>query len=735
MYNVAYSSQVTFTVTSGRSYPLGSTPDPDGVNFAIFSANAHKVQLCLFDESGEEEIARISLPEFTDDVWHGHVEGLSAGTLYGYRVYGEYQPSKGHRFNHHKLLVDPYAKKFTGEFQYVDQNYGYEKCMLKNNASDITAGHHASEDDLVIDTRDNAQFMPKCVVTAPLLASNSHPQVRRRDTVIYEMHVKGFTQLQNNVPEKLRGTFAGLAHQSNIDYLQSLGVTSIELLPIHAFVSEPFVEQKSLSNYWGYNSIGFFAPHAHYQHADDIAEFKQLVETFHKAGIEVVLDVVYNHTAEGNQWGPTFSFKGIDNASYYRLIINDARYYENFSGCGNTLNVDHPRVIQMVLDSLRYWVEIMGVDGFRFDLAPIMGRGAAGFTRHHKFFSALQQDPILAKVKLIAEPWDIGEGGYQLGQFPKSWLEWNDRFRDTSRRFWRGDNNMVAEFAKRLHGSADLFESPSRRPSASINFITSHDGFSLHDLVSYEQVHNHQNGEENRDGHKSNFSANFGVEGECENSTINKLRARQKRNLLTTLFISQGTPMLLAGDELGNSQQGNNNAYCQDNEISWIDWQGSDAQQQIEFVKALIQLRKNHPLLNRTHYQHGEKRSNKTGLADISWLNCKGQSMQEHDWHDGALKCFAMLLAKTDEPDSNNDAKAEDDALMIIFNAHPCEIHYQLPTLNGYWQLLLDTADKHEEFSKNKTINNMSDSSIVVEAHSCIVLTFVQANQSEEQVA
>lgn len=704
-----------FQVSSGRSYPLGASVTETGVNFAIFSANAEKVELCLFDEKGEQEITRIALPEFTDEVWHGHIAGLKAGTVYGYRVHGPFEPHNGHRFNANKLLLDPYAKKLKGEFIRHNSHLAYdEACPQK---------------DLTLDQTDNAPYLPKAVVVEDLAPCTTHPQVRRRDTVIYELHVKGFTKQRENLAEKLRGTFAGLAAKDTLEYLTALGVTSVELLPAQQFVNEDFVSDKGLSNYWGYNSISFFAPHAAYLHQNDAREFRDMVEAFHSVGIEVIMDVVYNHTAEGDQLGPTYSFKGIDNASYYKLAQQDKRYYENFSGCGNTLNLSHPRVLQLVTDSLRYWVDVMGVDGFRFDLAPILGREQRYFSSHSQFFTALKQDPILAKVKLIAEPWDIGEGGYQLGQFPKSWLEWNDRFRDTCRRFWRGDDHMVAEFAQRLHGSADLFESPSRRPSSSVNFITSHDGFTLADLVSFNEPHNHANGESNNDGHRSNFSFNFGVEGTAENSTVKKLRARQKRNLLTALFIAQGTPMLLAGDEVGNGQRGNNNAYCQDNEISWIDWQQPESAQELAFVKALIQLRREHPLLNRTNYQHGDQVSSVTGLPDISWRNCSGQPMQEHDWHDGALRCFAMLLAQTD---SEKMVDAADDALMIIFNAHPCEIHYQLPQLNGYWQKLIDTAHGAEQCSKSSrnirtTGENLSLNSITAAAHSCVVLSYIHA--------
>lgn len=720
----------SYTIGSGRSYPLGATCDQYGTNFALFSANATKVELCLFDDSGIDEIARIELPEFTDDIWHGYVEGVVAGSKYGYRVHGPFEPHNGHRFNPYKLLLDPYAKKISGEFISSDNHFSYNTST--NNSSDNKS---LTIDPNSINQQNNAAYLPKCVVTPALPLCNSHPQIRRRDTIIYEMHVKGFTQLHPNVPIELKGTYAGLASKAVCDYLIDLGVTTIELLPVHQFINEAFVEQKNLTNYWGYNSIGFFLPHDQYNHSGELEEFKQMVESFHQAGIEVILDVVYNHTAEGNELGPTYSFKGIDNASYYRLQSNDKRYYTNYSGCGNTLNIQHPRVMQLVLDSLRYWVDVMGIDGFRFDLAPILGRENSEFNANNIFFSAIRQDPILAKVKLIAEPWDIGENGYQLGKFPNSWLEWNDRFRDTCRKFWRGDKGIAPEFARRLHGSSDLFEKPSRRPSASVNMITSHDGFNLHDLVTYKNKHNHANGEHNKDGHNANFSANFGVEGPCDDPEINTLRARQKRNLLTTLFIAQGTPMLLAGDEIAHSQQGNNNAYCQDNELAWINWNKPQAKAELAFVKQLIALRKAHPLLNRTHYQHGLEVSEKTGLPDISWLNCTGKLMAENNWHDTNIKCFAMLLAQT-RPDKkiNNESKnnvPQDDALLIIFNAHAYEINYQLPKLHGYWQRLIDTAnDNTDKIPPNDTDLkkdiNIIEPLIVIKAHSCIVLSFIQ---------
>ncbi len=753
-----------FTIKSGRHYPLGASftcangeNEKDGTNFALFSAHAEKVELCLFDESGENEIQRLVLPEYTDEVFHGFVEGLKPGMLYGYRVYGPFEPHNGHRFNPAKLLLDPYAKALHGAVKNSPLNFSYQKTAFAKSDDPNTDPQTANsttkpnanieksrpEQDLTLCRQDNASAMAKCVVTDPeqLADCQSHPKVRQRDSIIYELHVKGFTAQHPNVPIELQGTFAGLAHENIIQYLLSLGVTSIELMPVHQFLNEAFVEEKNLSNYWGYNSVCFFVPHSNYCSGEAITEFRAMVESFHQHGIEVILDVVYNHSAEGDELGPTLSFKGIDNASYYRLQSQDQRFYENYSGCGNTLNIAHPRVLQLVTDSLRYWVQVMGVDGFRFDLATILGRENPKFNANNAFFTALKQDPILAQTKLIAEPWDIGHDGYQLGNFDKSWLEWNDRFRDTCRRFWRGDQGIAPEFAARLHGSSDIFEQPSRRPSASVNFITSHDGFTLDDLVSYQTPNNFANGENNQDGHGSNFSCNFGHEGKSENATINRLRARQKRNLLTTLFIAQGTPMLLAGDEMNNSQMGNNNAYCQDNEISWLNWSqqssssihdSSEAKAiELDFVKQLIALRKAHPLLNRSHYHHGLQTSQKTGLKDIDWLNCHGQYMQVADWQDQEIKCFAMLLAQTDDLASRNlaaldkEAVAQDDALLVIFNAHPCEIDYTLPSLSGYWQQLINTAD--ETISPNRYKPNLTSSRINVAPHSCVVLSFYSA--------
>jgi isoamylase len=549
-------------VWEGGATKLGATWDGLGVNFALFSANATKVELCLFDPSGAHEVQRIELPEYTDEVWHGYLPDAGPGTVYAYRVHGPYQPEAGHRFNPNKLLLDPYAKSHIGQLKWGPELFGY------------TIG--AEGDDLTFDERDSAHLMPKCVVVDPAFTwdRDRAPSVPWDRTILYELHVRGFTKQYSGVPANFRGTFAGLAHQEVIDYIRSLGVTSVELLPIHSFVNDSLLLDKGLTNYWGYNTIGFFAADPRYFATPAITEFKQMVAHFHNGGLEVILDVVYNHTAEGNERGPTLSFRGIDNASYYRLLPDQRRYYINDTGTGNTVNMSHPRVLQMVTDSLRYWTTEMHVDGFRFDLGTILGREAAGFDQGGGFLDSCRQDPILSRVKLIAEHWDYGPGGYQVGSFPPGWAEWNDRYRDAVRSYWKGDEGKIPELASRLAGSGDLFNKRGRKPWASVNFITAHDGFTLNDLVSYNDKHNEANGENNQDGTSNNLSWNCGAEGPTEDPEINKLRERQKRNMLATLFFSQGTPMLVAGDEFGRTQKGNNNAYCQDDDISWVNWEG-----------------------------------------------------------------------------------------------------------------------------------------------------------------
>jgi len=697
-------------IFSGQSHPLGATPNAEGTNFALFSENATKVDLCLFDETEQNEYQRITLPEYSDSIWHGYIEGVKPGALYGYRVSGPYEPQNGHRFNPAKLLIDPYAKKLTGEITYSETHFSYDPQHLGK--------------DLVQDHRDNANYLPKCIVVddEELLLTKHHFSLEIDDAnrIIYELHVKGFTQLNSSISTELRGTFKGLSSKNVMSYLQNLGITTVELMPVKVFTDEVNLIDKGLTNFWGYNSIAFFAPEPRYCATSELSEFQSMVECFHKAGIEVILDVVYNHTAEGDHLGPTYSFKGIDNASYYRLEDFDRRYYVNYSGCGNTLNLQHPRVLQLVMDSLRYWVDVMGVDGFRFDLAPILGRGSSSF------FAAVRQDPTLASIKLIAEPWDVGPDGYQLGNFPDDWMEWNDQFRDIVRKFWRGDQDMVSVLARRLHGSNDIFSNSGRSPYSSINFITAHDGFTLDDLVSYEDNHNDANHEQNKDGHQTNYSSNFGYEGKTDDSAINQQRAQQKRNLLVTLILSQGTPMLLAGDEINNSQSGNNNAYCQNNDTSWLSWENletEEGREQVAFVKDLIKLRKEHPLLNRSKYQHGDEFSKRTGLPDISWLNQNGSAMDKCNWDDPNQRCFAMLLADVFEYKDN-------DALLIIYNANDQGYDFICPELNGAWKIIIDT--QHKVHTEQYLDDESTISELKVAAKSCVVLTFTQLNRDNK---
>ena len=608
-------------IREGMPFPFGATWDGKGTNFALFSANATKVEVCIFDDTGEREVERLALPEYTDQIWHGYLAGVRPGTIYGYRVHGPYNPEQGHRFNPNKLLLDPYACAHVGELKWNPAVFGYQM---------------ESGDDLTFDERDSAPFMPKCTIVDPDFDWRGQPgrhAVPWDDTVIYELHVRGYTKLHPGVPETQRGTYAGLANSGVLDYIKSLGVTSVELLPVHTFISDSHLLEKGLTNYWGYNSIGFFAPDPRYasNNRDSLREFKEMVTRLHEAGLEVILDVVYNHTAEGNELGPTLSFKGIDNASYYRLLPDKKRYYMNDTGTGNTLNVTHRRVLQTVTDSLRYWVQQTHVDGFRFDLGTILAREPNGFDNQSGFLKACSQDPVLATVKLIAEPWDCGPGGYQVGGFPPGWAEWNDKYRDTVRGFWKGDAPASA-LTPRLCASADMFNYQGRRPWASINFVTAHDGFTLHDLVTYNEKHNEANGEGNKDGTSDNRSWNCGAEGPTDDPEINGLRQRQIRNILATLFLSQGTPMLLAGDEFGRSQQGNNNAYCQDNEISWVDWKLADTNKvQKQFLQKLIGLRHKYPVLRRSRFLTGEY-IEELGVKDVTWINADGSEMNDGNY-------------------------------------------------------------------------------------------------------
>ena len=653
-------------VEPGLPYPLGATWDGAGVNFALFSANAEKVELCIFDVRGRRELARVALPEYTDEIWHGYLPEARPGMLYSYRVYGPYDPGRGHRFNHHKLLLDPYAKAITGPVRWSDANYAYR----------IGSGR----EDLSFDRRDNASAMPKCLVleSAFTWGMDTPPLVPWDNTVFYELHVRGYTINHPNVQPALRGTFAGLADPAVVAYLQDLGITTVELLPVHAFVDDRLLVEKRLRNYWGYNSIGFFAPEPRYMLADP-NEFKTMVKHLHEAGIEVVLDVVYNHTAEGNHLGPTLSFKGIDNASYYRLA-QDPRYYDDVTGTGNTLDLRHPRVLQMVLDSLRYWVEEMHVDGFRFDLATALARENEGYSRDAAFFKAIRQDPVLSRVKLVAEPWDVGMGGYQVGNFPPGWSEWNGKYRDTVRSFWRGDMGTLPDLASRLAGSADLFEHQGRRPHASINFATVHDGFTLTDLVSYNEKHNEANLEDNRDGSDDNRSWNCGAEGPADDPAIENLRERQKRNLVATVLLSLGVPLVLGGDEFGRTQRGNNNAYCQDNEISWVNWNGRNARDLAltEFFKTVLRLRRRHPAFHRRGFYRGQPVDG-SGRKDIAWVKPDAHEMGPGDW-TGDRRSIGFFLGAH-------------PMLFVAMNAAPDDVSFALPDVQRVtWSLVLDTA-------------------------------------------
>jgi isoamylase len=666
----------------GRPYPRGATWDGLGVNFALFSEHAEKVELCLFDRTGRHEVQRLAFKEQTDQVWHGYLPQARPGQLYGYRVYGPYRPKEGHRFNGHKLLLDPYARSIIGSPKWHDALFGYR------------IGH--GDADLSFDRRDSAPHMPRCKVieTAFSWGDDRSPDVPWHDTVIYELHVRGFTQQHPGVPPELRGTYAGLACAPVIEHFKRLGVTTIELMPVHAFIDDRHLVERGLRNYWGYNTIGFFAPEHRYSASGKVNEFKTMVRSLHAAGLEVLLDVVYNHTAEGSELGPTLAFRGIDNAAYYRLAPDSPRHYQDFTGCGNTLNMQHPRVLQMLMDSLRYWVTEMHVDGFRFDLASALARELHEVDRLSAFFDILRQDPVLSRVKLIAEPWDLGSGGYQVGNFPVGWAEWNDKYRDTMRAYWKGEGGVIGEFAQRLTGSSDLYNRSSRKPNASINFVAAHDGFTLADVVSYNDKHNEANGEDNRDGHGHNLSWNCGVEGPTDDAAVLALRARQQRNFLATLLLSQGVPMLLAGDEMGRSQQGNNNAYCQDTPISWLDWQLDGAQQSLlDFTARLLALRKAHPVLHRRDFFQGRPLFG-SEVHDIVWLRPDGADMSEHEWQQDHARALAVYLSGEGltEVDAQG-AALRDDSFVLLFNAAANEVGFTLPDRLGLGagELLFDT--------------------------------------------
>ncbi len=668
------------SIEEGLPNPLGAHWDGKGTNFALFSANATKVEVCLFDSSGERELSRVELPEYTDQVFHGYLPDVGPGTFYGYRVHGPYDPQAGHRFNPNKLLLDPYARAHAGSLKWDPAVFGYKM---------------ESGDDLSFDERDSAPFMPKCVIVDPGFdwEGEAGRQIVPWDqTVLYEVHVKGFTKQHTGVPEALRGTYAGFGSPPMVEYLAGLGVTSIELLPVHTFVNDSNLLEKKLVNYWGYNTIGFFAPDPRYASdvPNSLREFKEMVARLHAAGLEVILDVVYNHTAEGNELGPTLSFKGIDNVSYYRLPA-DQRRYINDTGTGNTLNLSHPRVIQLVTDSLRYWSEHMHIDGFRFDLGTILAREVHGFDEQSGFLKAVDQDPVLTRVKLIAEPWDCGPGGYQVGGFPPGWAEWNDKFSDTVRDFWRAEA-PVAELAPRLCASSDLFSRGGRRAWASVNFITAHDGFTLNDLVSYNDKHNEANGENNRDGNSSNRSWNCGAEGPTDDRAIIELRNRQKRNLLATLLFSQGTPMLLGGDEFGRTQRGNNNAYCQDSDISWFDWNiGEDGNDLLAFAKRLIGLRRSYPVLRQSRFLTGQHDA-ALDVKDVTWINANGGEMQDANWKDASMKCFGMLLDGRAQK-TGIKRRGQDTTVLLVMNSYEGLVDFTLPESEGgkAWSLLVDT--------------------------------------------
>ena len=670
-------------VSEGSPFPRGATWDGKGVNFSLFSAHATKVEVCLFDAAGERELKRIELPEYTNEIWHGYVPELGPSTVYGYRVYGPYDPEAGHRFNPQKLLLDPYARAHTGELKWDPACFGY------------TVGAEGA--DLTFDGRDSAPFVPKCVVVDPNFDWQGEPNRRPvpwSRTIIYETHVRGYTKRHPDVAAHQRGTFAGLGTPKVIDYIKSLGVTSVELLPVHTFTSERHLIERGGTNYWGYNSIGFFAPDPRYasDRANSLREFKEMVARFHDAGLEVILDVVYNHTAEGNERGPTLSFKGIDNASYYRLLPDQPRFYINDTGTGNTLNLSHARVIQMVTDSLRYWVTETHVDGFRFDLGTILAREPNGFDYQSGFLKACGQDPVLETVKLIAEPWDLGPGGYQVGGFPPGWAEWNDQFRDTVRSFWKGDARASGTLSRRLCASPDLFKHRGRKPWASVNFVTAHDGFTLHDLVTYNEKHNDANGEGNNDGTSDNRSWNSGVEGPTDDPVITALRQRQMRNMLATLLLSQGTPMLLAGDESARTQQGNNNAYCQDNDVSWLNWEVPESGLALtRFVQTLTKLRRQYPILRRERFLTGEF-NEALGIKDVTWINASGAEMRAEDWSDGHMRCFGKLLDGRAQP-TGVGRRGDDATMLLVLNAHHDLVTFTLPVHPGgrRWSLLIDT--------------------------------------------
>jgi isoamylase len=675
-------------ILPGRSHPLGATWDGAGTNFAIYSEHAEWVELCLFDQPNAPEVARIRLPERTTYVWHGYLHGLQPGQLYGYRVHGPFQPSDGLRFNSNKLLIDPYAKALAGQVDWSSSIFPYQP------------GN--GDADLSFDEGDDAAGMQKCVVVNPYFDWEEDRQLclPLSDSIIYELHVKGFTKRHAEVPEALRGTYAGLASKPSIQYLKRLGVNAVELMPVHAFLTDKHLAEKGLSNYWGYNTTNFFSPDARYSGSGDVggqvAEFKTMVKAFHREGIEVILDVVYNHTAEGNHMGPMLSFRGVDNSTYYRLVGDQPRYYMDYTGTGNSLNARHPQVLKLIMDSLRYWIEEMHVDGFRFDLASTLARELHDVDRLSAFFDIIHQDPVISQVKLIAEPWDVGDGGYQVGNFPAGWAEWNGRYRDNVRRYWKSDEGQLSDLGYRLTGSSDLYDRDGRRPSASINFVTAHDGFTLHDLVSYNDKHNDANQEGNGDGTNDNYSWNMGVEGPTDDPEIIERRERQKRNFIATLLLSQGVPMILGGDEISRTQHGNNNAYCQDNETAWVDWCLDDRKiALLEFTQKLIQMRRDHPSLHRRKFYQG-RAIRGTEEKDLVWLRPDGQEMTDEEWGLGWVRCLGMMLnGETIGEVDESGEPMKDDTFLIMLNCHhePIQFFVPKPPEAEKWEIVIDTND------------------------------------------
>ncbi len=671
----------------GAPYPLGATYDGAGTNFSVFSEVAQQIDLCLFDEDGHE--TRIPLPEVHAHCWHGYVPGVCPGQRYGFRVHGPFDPTQGHQCRPEKLSLDPYAKAIEGDVKWDPAVYNYQRIGGPPDAH----------------LQDSAPFVPRSIVINPYFDwdYDRPPRHKLNESVIYEMHVKGFTALHPQIPENIRGTYAGLAHPAAIEHLKKLGITAVELMPIHHFIHHERLVEAGKRNYWGYDSIGYFAPYSEYSSRTDpggqVQEFKQMVKALHEADIEVILDVVYNHTGEGDHLGPNLSLRGLDNAAYYRLQNERKDLYEDFTGCGNSLNMRQPHVLQMIMDSLRYWIQEMHVDGFRFDLASALARELHAVDRLSAFFDLIQQDPVVRQVKLIAEPWDIGDGGYQVGNFPPLWSEWNGRYRDEMRDFWRGAHGTLPAFAGRFTGSSDLYESTGRKPHASINFITCHDGFTLRDLVSYEQKHNYDNGEDNRDGESHNRSWNCGVEGHTDQPEIRRLRSQQQRNLLTTLFLSQGVPLMLSGDEIGRTQRGNNNPYCQDSPLTWIDWQAAD-EPLLRFVQQLIALRAKHPIFQRRRWFRGHQLPN-ADLKDISWHRPDGAEMQEHDWHNSQARALGIFLNGNAQLGKDRYGRpVHDDSFYLLMNGHPDSLNFEMPQILGsfQWQQILDSARLGSEF-------------------------------------